>query len=184
MKGRKQKISQDSCLQKNRAEPEDYVGVQTSMWITENNLTSIEQTGYGMLEQILSPANLNAAFKRVVQNKGAGGIDEMQVESLKDYLIKEKDALITSILAGKYRPNPVRRVEIPKENGKKRQLGIPTVVDRVIQQAITQVLGPIYEKQFSPSSYGFRPKRSAHQALRQCQRYITEGYKYAIDMDL
>jgi len=184
MKGRKQKISQDSCLQKNRAEPEDYVGVQTSMWITENNLTSIEQTGYGMLEQILSPENLNAAFKRVKQNKGAGGIDEMEVESLKDYLIKEKDALIASILDGKYRPNPVRRVEIPKENGKKRQLGIPTVVDRVIQQAITQVLSPIYEKQFSPSSYGFRPKRSAHQALRQCQRYITEGYKYAVDMDL
>jgi len=184
MKGRKQKISQDSYLQKNRAEPEDYVGVQTSMWITENNLTSIEQTGYGMLEQILSPANLNAAFKRVKQNKGAGGIDEMEVESLKDYLIKEKDALIASILAGKYRPNPVRRVEIPKENGKKRQLGIPTVVDRVIQQALTQVLSPLYEKQFSKSSYGFRPKRSAHQALRQCQRHITEGYKYAVDMDL
>jgi RNA-directed DNA polymerase len=184
MKGRKQKISQDSYLQKNRAEPEDYVGVQTSMWITENNLTSIEQTGYGMLEQILSPANLNAAFKRVKQNKGAGGIDEMEVESLKDYLIKEKDGLIASILAGKYRPNPVRRVEIPKENGKKRQLGIPTVVDRVIQQAITQVLSPLYEKQFSPSSYGFRPKRSAHQALRQCQRHITEGYKYGVDMDL
>lgn len=184
MKGRKQKISQDNYLQKNRAEPEDYVGVQTSLWITENNLTSIEQTGYGMLEQILSPANLNAAFKRVKQNKGAGGIDEMEVESLKDYLIKEKDALIASILDGKYRPNPVRRVEIPKENGKKRQLGIPTVVDRVIQQAITQVLSPIYEKQFSQSSYGFRPKRSAHQALRQCQRHISEGYKYAVDMDL
>lgn len=184
MKGRKQKISQDGYRQKDRAEPEDYVGVQTSMWITENNLTSIEQTGYGMLEQILSPANLNAAFKRVKQNKGSGGIDEMEVESLKDYLIKEKDALIASILGGKYRPNPVRRVEIPKENGKKRQLGIPTVVDRVIQQAITQVLSPVYEKQFSSHSYGFRPKRSAHQALRQCQRYITEGYKYAVDLDL
>jgi len=148
MKGRKQKISQDSYPQKNRAEPEDYVGVQTSMWITENNLTSTEQTGYGMLEQILSPANLNAAFKRVKQNKGAGGIDEMEVESLKDYLIKEKEALIASILDGKYCPNPVRRVEIPKENGKKRQLGIPTVVDRVIQQAITQVLSPIYDDWF------------------------------------
>ncbi len=184
MKGRKQKISQDSCLQKDRVEPEDYVGVQTSMWITENNLTSIEQTGYGMLEQILSPANLNAAYKRVKQNKGAGGIDEMEVESLKDYLVEEKDALIATILGGKYRPNPVRRVEIPKENGKNRQLGIPTVVDRVIQQAITQVLSPIYEKQFSSHSYGFRPRRNAHQALQQCRRYITEGYKYAVDMDL
>lgn len=184
MKGRRQKISQDNCLQKNRAEPEGYAGVQTFMWITENNLTSIEQTGYGMLEQILSPANLNAAYKRVKQNKGAGGVDEMEVESLKDYLIKEKDALIASILGGKYRPNPVRRVEIPKENGKKRQLGIPTIVDRVIQQAITQVLSPIYEKQFSAHSYGFRPKRNAHQGLQQCQRYITEGYIYAVDMDL
>lgn len=184
MKGRKQKISQDSCLQNKRAEPEDYVGVQTSMWITENNLTSLEQTGYGMLEQILSPANLNAAYKRVNQNKGSGGIDEMQVESLKDYLINEKETLIATILGGKYRPNPVRRVEIPKENGKKRQLGIPTVVDRVIQQAITQVLSPIYDKQFSSHSYGFRPKRNAHQALHQCQRYITEGYIYAVDMDL
>ena len=184
MKGRKQQISQDSYLQKNRAEPEDYVGVQTSMWITENNLTSIEQTGYGMLEQILSPANLNAAYKRVVSNKGAGGIDKMEVESLKDYLVKEKDVLIASILGGKFRPNPVRRVEISKENGKKRQLGIPTVVDRVIQQAMAQVMSPMYEKQFSKNSYGFRPKRSAHQALQQCQRYLTEGYDYAVDMDL
>lgn len=184
MKGRKQKISQDTWLQKDRAEPEGYAGGQTFMWITENNLTSIEQTGYGMLEQILSPANLNAAYKRVKANKGAGGVDEMQVESLKDYLIKEKDALIASIRGGKYRPNPVRRVEIPKENGKKRPLGIPTVVDRVIQQAITQVLSPIYEKQFSAHSYGFRPKRNAHQALQQCQRHITEGYTYAVDMDL
>lgn len=154
------------------------------MWITENNLTSLTQTRYGLLEQILSPANLNAAYKRVVQNKGAGGIDEMEVGSLKDYLIKEKDALLTSILAGKYRPNPVRRAMIPKEPGSQRQLGIPTVVDRVIQQAITQVLSPVYEKQFSSHSYGFRPKRSAHQALRQCQRYITAGYKYAVDLDL
>jgi group II intron reverse transcriptase/maturase len=154
------------------------------MWITEDNLTSLEQTGYGMLEQILSPANLNAAYKRVIQNKGAGGVDEMEVGSLKDYLIEQKEELITSILAGNYRPNPVRRVLIPKEDGSQRQLGIPTVVDRVIQQAIIQVLSPVYEKQFSSHSYGFRPKRSAHQALRQCQRYITEGYNYAVDLDL
>src|SRR5690349_17719144 len=119
MKGRKPKISQDTWLQKDRAEPEVYAGGQTFMWITENNLTSFEQTGYGMLEYILSPASLNAAYKRVKQNKGAGGVDEMEVESLKDYLIDQKDALIATILDGTYRPNPVRRVEIPKGDGKK-----------------------------------------------------------------
>ena len=184
MKGRKQKISQDTCLQKDRAEPEAYAGGQTFMRITENNLTNVEQPEYGLLEQILSPANLNLAYKRVRSNKGSWGIDGMDTECLKDYLIANKEALVESILGGKYRPNPVRRVAIPKENGKKRQLGIPTVVDRVIQQAITQVLSPIYERQFSSSSYGFRPKRNAHQALLQCRDYITASYAYAVDIDL
>ncbi len=155
------------------------------MWITENNATNNDRLGYGMLEHILSPINLNSAYQQVRRNKGAGGVDRMEVESLKDYLISHKDELITSILRGKYRPNPVRRVEIPKENtSRKRQLGIPTVVDRVIQQAIAQVLTPIYEPQFSVNSYGFRPGRNAHQALRKCQEYITEGYIYAVDIDL
>ena len=155
------------------------------MWITENNATNNDRLGYGMLEQILSPINLNSAYQQVRRNKGAGGVDRMEVESLKDYLVSHKDELITSILRGKYRPNPVRRVEIPKENtSRKRQLGIPTVVDRVIQQAIAQVLTPIYEPQFSVNSYGFRPGRNAHQALRKCQEYITEGYIYAVDIDL
>jgi group II intron reverse transcriptase/maturase len=184
MKGRAQKMSKDTWLQNTRAEPEGYVGGQTYIWITENNLTNADKPKYGLLEQILSPANLNQAYKRVRSNKGSGGIDKMEVESLQDYLIKNKEKLIRSILDGKYRPNPVRRVEIPKENKKKRELGIPTVVDRVVQQAIMQVLSPIYEKQFSPSSYGFRPKRSAHQALNQCKNYITDGYTYAVDMDL
>ena len=183
MKGRKQKISQDTWLQNDRAEPEDYAGGQTFMWIIENNLTN-NQLGYGLLEMILSPSNLNEAYRQVKRNKGAGGVDEMEVESLKNYLVENKDKLTGSILGGKYRPNPVRRVEIPKDNGSKRQLGIPTVVDRVIQQAISQVLTRIYEPQFSPYSYGFRPRRNAHQALRKCQDYITEGYVQAVDMDL
>ncbi len=183
MKGRKQKISKDTCLQKNRAEPEGYAGGQTFIWITENNLTNTDKPEYGLLEQILSPSNLNRAFKRVRSNKGSGGIDKMEVESLKDYLVENKEKLIQSILDGKYCPNPVRRVEIPKEKGI-RKLGIPTVVDRVIQQAIAQILSPIYEKQFSKNSYGFRPRRNAHQALNKCRNYITDGYRYAVDMDL
>jgi len=183
MKGGKQKISQDTCLQNSRAEPEGYAGGQTFIWMTENNLTNVNKPEYGLLEQILSPSNLNRAYKRVRSNRGSGGIDKMEVESLKDYLVNNKEQLIQSILDGKYRPNPVRRVEISKEKGT-RNLGIPTVVDRVIQQAMAQVLSPIYERQFSENSYGFRPGRSAHQALNRCRSYITGGYKYAVDMDL
>jgi len=183
MKGGKQKISKDTCLQNIRAEPEGYAGGQTFIWMTENNLTNADKPEYGLLEQILSPTNLNRAYKRVRSNRGSGGVDKMEVESLKDYLVMNKEKLIQSILDGSYRPNPVRRVEIPKEKGT-RKLGIPTVVDRVVQQAMAQVLTPVYEKQFSSNSYGFRPRRSAHQALNKCRSYITDGYKYAVDMDL
>ena len=184
MQGRKQKISKDTCQQRDRAEPEVYAGGQTYIRITENNFTNADQTSYGLLEQILSPTNMNQAYKRVRSNKGSGGIDKMEVESLRDYLVTNKEELIQSILDGTYHPNPVRRVEIPKENGKMRMLGIPTVVDRVVQQAISQILSPIYERQFSTNSYGFRPKRSAHQALNKCKGHITVGNKYAVDMDL
>jgi RNA-directed DNA polymerase len=187
MKGREQKIfkSLETCPRGDRTESEGHEGGQTYMRITENNLTSNNhQSGYGLLEQILSPTNLNAAFKQVRRNRGAGGVDRMDVGSLKDYLVSHKEELITSIERGKYSPNPVRRVEIPKENGKRRGLGIPTVVDRVIQQSIAQQLTPLYEPEFSPWSFGFRPKRGAHQSLRKCRDYITEGYVYAVDIDL
>jgi len=183
MKGGKQKISKDTCLQNSRAEPEGYAGGQTFIWIIENNLTNTDKPEYGLLEHILSPTNLNRAYKRVRSNRGSGGIDKMEVESLRDYLVTNKEKLIHSLLDGSYRPNPVRRVEISKEKGT-RNLGIPTVVDRVIQQAIAQILSPVYEKQFSSNSYGFRPRRNAHQALNRCRNYITDGYKYAVDMDL
>ena len=137
-----------------------------------------------MLERILERRNLNEAYKRVKQNHGAGGVDGMSVEELGEYLAAHKDEILRAILDGKYRPNPVLRVEIPKENGKKRPLGIPTAVDRVIQQAIAQVLTPIYEPKFAETSYGFRPKRSAHDALKKCLEYIGDGYKYVVDMDL
>lgn len=185
MKGREQKIFEEqTCLQKNRTASEGYAGGQTFLWITEKNLTENDRLEYGLLEYILAPSNLNAAYLQVKRNKGAGGVDKMEVESLKDYLVANKDELTTAILRGRYRPNPVRRVEIPKDNGQKRQLGIPTVVDRVIQQAIAQVLIPLYEPQFSDNSYGFRPKRNAHQALKKCRDYITAGYGYAVDLDL
>lgn len=154
------------------------------MWMVESNFTDFNRLEYGVLEFILSPSNLNAAYLQVMRNQGAAGVDKMEVESLKDYLVKHKGELTASILRGSYRPNPVRRVEIPKDNGQKRQLGIPTVVDRVIQQAIGQVLSTLYEPQFSEHSYGFRPKRNAHQALERCRKYITEGYVYAVDLDL
>lgn len=187
MKEGKQKIfaSSKTCPQKDRTASDGYVEGQTFMWITENNLTSNDHRfGNGLLETILSPANLNSAYKQVKRNKGAGGVDKMEVESLKDYLVNNKDRLIQSIQQGQYRPNPVRRVLIPKENGKQRQLGIPTVVDRVIQQSIAQKLTAIYEPQFSAHSYGFRPKRNAHGALRKCRDYITQGHIYAVDIDL
>jgi len=187
MKGREQKIFErsETYPDGDRTASEGHEGGQTYMRITENNLTSNNhQSGNGLLEQILSPSNLNAAFKQVRRNKGAGGVDRMDVGSLKDYLVSYKEELITSIERGKYRPNPVRRVEIPKENGKRRGLGIPTVVDRVIQQSIAQQLNLLYEPWFSPWSFGFRPKRSAHQALCKCRDYITEGYVYAVDIDL
>ena len=136
------------------------------------------------MEQILSPPNLNAAYKQVLRNKGAAGIDRMDCDRLLGYLLEHKDALTESIRQRTYRPNPVRRVEIPKDNGKKRLLGIPTVVDRMIQQAIAQVLSPIYERQFSDGSYGFRPKRGAKQTLIRVTEIVDDGYRYAVGIDL
>lgn len=180
MNGRKQNIDTLSDQLALKVEPD----VQTFMGITENHLTAFKHAKVGLLEYILSPSNLNLAYKQVKNNKGSGGIDRMKVDDLLSYLLCHKDKLISSIYDGKYHPNPVRRVEIPKSNGKKRNLGIPTVVDRLIQQAISQVLQPLYEPQFSPTSYGFRPHRSAHDALLKCGEYISAGYVFTVDMDL
>lgn len=170
--------------QKNSAEHEGYAGVHSSVRITENNITNADQSKERLLEEIIDRDNMNNAFKRVKSNKGAPGVDGIGVDELLQYLKENGSELRQSILDGKYRPNPVRRVEIPKEDGKKRNLGIPTVVDRVVQQAIARQFTPIFEKQFSDNSYGFRPGRSAHDAIRKCQTNIDEGYKYVVDMDL
>lgn len=134
MMGRKQNIETLSDQSSQRVEPEVLIGMQTFIGITENHLTAIKQEKGELLEYILSPSNLNLAYKQVKSNKGSGGIDRMEVDELLPYLRCHKDKLITSIYDGNYHPNPVRRVEIPKSNGKTRNLGIPTVVDRLIQQ--------------------------------------------------
>lgn len=184
MMGRKQNIETLSDRSAQRMEPEVLIGMQTFIGITENHLTAIKHEKGELLEYILSPSNLNLAYKQVKSNKGSGGIDRMEVDELLPYLRCHKNKLITSIYDGNYHPNPVRRVEIPKSNGKTRNLGIPTVVDRLIQQAISQVLQPLYEPQFSPASHGFRPHRSAHDAFLKCGEYISAGYVFTVDMDL
>ena len=138
-----------------------------------------------LLEMIIRRENLNKAYRQVKKNKGSAGIDGMQVEELLPYLEEHGDELVEQLRDGKYKPNPVRRVEIPKEEkGKFRKLGIPTVIDRMVQQAIAQELTPLYEEQFSDSSYGFRPGRGAHNALKRCQELVDEGYAYVVSMDL
>jgi group II intron reverse transcriptase/maturase len=184
MEGRKQNMEHLSGQPAQGEELRAMTGMQTFMGITENRLTAFERVNEGLMEYILSPSNLNQAYKQVKRNRGSGGIDKMEVEDLLPYLRQHKEELLQSIYAGKYRPNPVRRVEIPKSNGKPRGLGIPTVVDRVIRQAIAQVLQPLYEPQFSPSSYGFRPHRSAHGSLLKCGEYISSGYVFTVDMDM
>ena len=137
------------------------------------------------MEMILESDNLNKAFKKVKSNKGSGGIDGMNVDELLPLLRENQMQLIQKLKGGKYKPNPVPRGEISEETKREfRKLGVPTVVDRAFQQAITQVLSAIYEGQFSESSYGFRPKRGAHDALKQCQQNVNDGYVYVVDMDL
>ena len=172
------------CPKDGRTESESSWGAQTFMWISEKSLVAVHPSLENLLELIVSPKNLNQAYLQVKKNGGAGGVDRMDVEALLPYLRAHREHLTVSILDGTYRPNPVRRVEIPKDKGKTRPLGIPTVVDRVIQQAISQVLTGIYDPTFSGCSFGFRPHRGAHDALSKVQEYVTAGYKYSVDLDL
>lgn len=135
-------------------------------------------------EAVFARENMQTALKRVESNKGAAGMDGMKVTDLRGYLKAHWLEVRAALESGKYQPSPVRRVEIPKPDGGVRQLGIPTVLDRLIQQAIAQVLTPMFEAEFSPHSYGFRPGRSAHQAVQQSQEYIRQGYEWVADIDL
>ena len=136
--------------------------------------------GADLLERVLSRKNLNKAYKRVKANKGASGVDGMTVDEAIPWLKEHRDELLESIRNGKYKPSPVHRVEILKDNGGVRKLGIPTVIDRIIQQAISQVVMPIYEPKFSDGSYGYRPHRSAKEAILKVKKYADEGYKYVV----
>lgn len=137
-----------------------------------------------MLERILSRENLILALKRVERNKGSHGVDDMPVQNLRAHIVEHWTSVRAQLETGTYYPQPVRRVEIPKPNGGKRKLGIPTVMDRFLQQAIAQVLTTIYDPTFSEQSYGFRPNRRGHDALRTARRYMKEGCRWVIDMDL
>ena len=137
-----------------------------------------------LMERILSRENLLSALKRVERNKGSHGVDEMPVQNLRKHILEHWESMKMELLEGTYKPQPVRRVEIPKPDGGVRLLGIPTVTDRLIQQAIAQVLTTMYDPTFSEHSYGFRPKRSAHGAIRKAKGYIQEGNRWVIDIDL
>lgn len=143
-----------------------------------------ERTSMEILEKVLDDKNLFEAYKQVYKNKGASGVDGVTVDELGRYMYLHKEEIKHQIRNRKYKPSPVRRVYIPKDNGDKRGLGIPTVVDRLIQQAIVQVLSPIYEKQFSESSYGFRPNRSCEKAIIKLLEYFNDGYTWVVDIDL
>lgn len=142
------------------------------------------QNGIKFVDKVLSRNNLNQAYLRVKRNKGAAGIDGMSVDEFGSYLKQHRSALLADLRAGTYQPQPVRRVEIPKPDGSTRKLGVPTVIDRMLQQAIVQVLSPIYERVFSNNSFGFRPNRSAHDALNQVTKLYDQGYHYVVDLDL
>ena len=137
-----------------------------------------------LIEWILQDENMDKAIKSVKRNRGAYGVDKMSVEELDSYFAQHRDEIKTQIREGKYKPNPVRRAYIPKSNGKNRPLGIPTVVDRVVQQATAQVLSLGYDKYFSEHSYGFRPNRNCQQAVEEALTYLNEGYEWVIDLDI
>ena len=172
-------LGKEGCPQKDSAEHEGYAGAQSG-----GSRESREADGTDLLERILSRENLNRAYKRVKANKGAPGIDGMTVEDALPWLREHREELLEQIRSGKYKPQPVRRKEIPKPDGGVRQLGIPTVIDRVIQQAIAQQLTPIFEPKFIDGSYGYRPNRSAQQAIRKVKEYAEEGYTTAVEIDL
>src|SRR3954465_2087385 len=137
-----------------------------------------------MIEQVINRRNMHLAYKQVLANKGSAGVDGMQVSELKPHIRQEREAIVLCIINGSYLPQPTLGVSIPKSNGKTRLLGIPTVTDRWLQQAVAQVITPMFEFEFKEHSYGFRPNKNALQCIQQAQQYINEGYQHIVDIDL
>jgi RNA-directed DNA polymerase len=179
---RKQPTSYEGLRQRVAVKPQGYVGAPSSS-SAQFDLSSREEQN-DLLEKMLEGSNLRLAFKRVKQNGGAPGVDGVTVDELQAHLWERWDTVKTELQQGIYRPMSVKRVEIPKPGGGIRLLGIPTVMDRFIQQALMQVMTPIFDPTFSPNSFGFRPRKRAHDAVKQAQSYIQEGYRWVVDMDL
>ena len=177
---RPQKTAKAGCPCEGMLETKSSKGA-CSIALTE---TDRKDGAENLLERILDRNNLNQAYLKVKRNGGSAGVDGMTVEEMLPYLKEHREELLEALRSERYKPKAVRRVEIPKPDGGKRMLGVPTVIDRMIQQAIVQVLQPMYEPLFSESSYGFRPKRSAQQAMKQALEYYNEGYTQVVDLDL
>jgi RNA-directed DNA polymerase len=179
---RQQNISQESSRQREAVKPLGYAGAPSSS--PAQVVPSSREDQNDLMERMLEGENLRLAYKRVVQNGGAPGVDSVTVAELQAYLKTHWETAKAELLAGTYRPAPVKRVEIPKPGGGMRLLGIPTVMDRLLQQALLQVMNPIFDAHFSWYSYGFRPGKRAHDAVKQAQTYIQRGYRWTVDMDL
>jgi len=162
--------------------PQEYGGGAAN--VTGRRAAYWPEAATGLMDEIVSRGNMMAAYSRVVSNKGAPGVDDMPVSALKGYLQEQWPRIKEELLAGKYHPQPVRKVDIPKPGGGTRMLGIPAVLDRLIQQATHQVLSALFDPDFSESSYGFRPGRSAHQAVKAAQKYVHSGLRWVVDIDL
>ena len=187
MKARKSEgLNNFNVMEKLDWERQKTTGLNAGKWIPSprerKEMTSMYKET--TLDKILRPENLHQAYEHVKRKGGAPGVDGKEVSELFDYFREHSPEMIKQIRERRYTPKPVLRVEIPKDNGGTRLLGIPTVVDRVIQQAINQTLSPIYENQFSSSSYGFRTRRNAHMAITQNLGYFNEGYTWIVDIDL
>lgn len=180
---RKQKTPKGACPREEVVKPRGTAGGPSSS-PAQSGTSPRGGRDSDLMEQVVARENMLAALKRVERNGGAPGVDGIPTERLRDQIRAEWPRIRGELLAGTYQPQPVRRVEIPKPGGGKRLLGIPTVMDRLIQQALLQVLTPIFDPQFSEASYGFRPGRKAHDAVRKARQYVEEGYEWAVDLDI